>query len=332
MLVVFCPEATASEVGAGADSSAFVGEPALPVEPLGFGDFLLTAILVLLSAGSVALILRFRLLRTAPLAVERYDEIEKVRTGGPIGNRNVGLLLILGSMLVWVGAMVGGSMGQALTPADATDLQVLVPVLAGMSISVLGLTAIAWGAWPPLGRMLGLPSRFAQLGPDLVKGFFGLLLTLPLVLLASMVVSLSARFSAWRGWIAPPEQVAHETLRQLVTGPKDASWWAVVVMVIVAIPIVEEVMYRGLLQSGIRAGMGTGPSRRVGRLDWAAVAFASLIFTLVHITAADWYSLPVLFVLSVAMGIAYERTGRLLVPIVIHVGFNAFNIVTSQLL
>jgi membrane protease YdiL (CAAX protease family) len=36
---------------------------------------------------------------------------------------------------------------------------------------------------------------------------------------------------------------------------------------------------------------------------------------------------PPLFLLSVCIGYAYERTGNLWVAIIIHAGFNAFNVI-----
>ena len=52
---------------------------------------------------------------------------------------------------------------------------------------------------------------------------------------------------------------------------------------------------------------------------WAAVVVTSALFALVH---AAW-SAPPIFILSVGLGYAYERTGNLWVPITMHLLFNA---------
>jgi membrane protease YdiL (CAAX protease family) len=58
--------------------------------------------------------------------------------------------------------------------------------------------------------------------------------------------------------------------------------------------------------------------RRDARVRWAAVVVASLLFAIVH----PLWTVPLIFVLSLGLGYAYERTGNLWVPIVIHAIFN----------
>ena len=51
-----------------------------------------------------------------------------------------------------------------------------------------------------------------------------------------------------------------------------------------------------------------------------------MMFTAIHIPY--WHTLPSLFALSIALGYNYERTGRLLPPLLIHALFNAVNLST----
>ena len=45
---------------------------------------------------------------------------------------------------------------------------------------------------------------------------------------------------------------------------------------------------------------------------------ASALFTLAHTTGGiEWHSLPAIAVLGLSMAVAYERTGRIAVPIAI---------------
>ena len=48
-----------------------------------------------------------------------------------------------------------------------------------------------------------------------------------------------------------------------------------------------------------------------------------------HAGAARWRALPALFVLSIGFGWIYEKTGRLWASIVMHVLFNAVNVVLA---
>jgi len=82
---------------------------------------------------------------------------------------------------------------------------------------------------------------------------------------------------------------------------------------------VEEIIYRGFVQSGVR--------RIVGR-PWVAIVITSVLFTLMHwgITSSGRHALAVIFVLSVGLGAAFERTKSIAVPIVVHAMFNATQI------
>jgi hypothetical protein len=53
--------------------------------------------------------------------------------------------------------------------------------------------------------------------------------------------------------------------------------------------------------------------------SWVAILATSALFALVHPT----WTWPAIFLLAVCLGYAYERTGNLWVPVVIHAAFNA---------
>ncbi|WP_159077050.1 CPBP family intramembrane glutamic endopeptidase [Halococcoides cellulosivorans] len=84
-------------------------------------------------------------------------------------------------------------------------------------------------------------------------------------------------------------------------------------------PIVEELLFRGAIQGRLRTV--TGP---VG-----AIGGASLLFVPLHLTVAPGSPLVALLgasmigLTSVVFGVAYERTGTLTVPIVVHAASNA---------
>jgi hypothetical protein len=65
----------------------------------------------------------------------------------------------------------------------------------------------------------------------------------------------------------------------------------------------------------------TEPPPPTNAQTWCAIIITSMIFASVH---PQW-SQPVIFVLSVCLGYAYERTGNLWVPITIHAGFNTLS-------
>lgn len=114
-----------------------------------------------------------------------------------------------------------------------------------------------------------------------------------------------------------PPSVAHEALGQIIANRGSPWVWAPIAMAVIGAPIVEEVTYRVFLQSGLAAALGN---------KGLAVAIAAAAFAAVHAGPVPPYVLPVLFVLGAGLGVAYERTGRLGVPIVMHMGFNAANV------
>ncbi|MEZ6235333.1 MAG: type II CAAX endopeptidase family protein [Phycisphaerales bacterium] len=115
-------------------------------------------------------------------------------------------------------------------------------------------------------------------------------------------------------------QVAHPLLAQIVESPNDPWRWVVIASVVLGAPIVEELVYRVFIQSAI--------IRVIGGV-WPGVLITAVIFALVH-RAGDgggvpWVAIVPIFVLGLAMGIAYERTQRVGVPILMHAAFNALN-------
>ncbi|MFY8215687.1 MAG: CPBP family intramembrane glutamic endopeptidase [Chthoniobacterales bacterium] len=80
-------------------------------------------------------------------------------------------------------------------------------------------------------------------------------------------------------------------------------------VVIVVAPIAEEFIFRGLLY-GVAKKFG-------GRIP--ALVTTSLLFAAIHLNPV---AMVPLFVLSVAFTLAYERTGSLWTPVVMHVIFN----------
>lgn len=68
------------------------------------------------------------------------------------------------------------------------------------------------------------------------------------------------------------------------------------------------------------SGPESGPARGPGpSAKWAAIAVTSLVFAVMH----PGWTWPLIFLLSLALGYAYERTGNLWVPIVMHLSFNS---------
>ncbi len=122
--------------------------------------------------------------------------------------------------------------------------------------------------------------------------------------------------------IAPAyEFEPHATLEALRGGTQ--SLWLTVALwggATVVAPIAEELFFRGVLQTVLL---------RVFTRRWIAIAVSAVLFGLVHLPQPD--SVPALILLAVLLGYAYERTGSLVAPILIHALFNIKNLVWTTI-
>ena len=83
-----------------------------------------------------------------------------------------------------------------------------------------------------------------------------------------------------------------------------------VVLVVVGAPLVEELFYRGLLQGPLVARYN----------PVVVVTGVAAVFAFIHFRPVEY---PGLFAFGLVLGVCALRTGRLGMPIVAHVGFNA---------
>ena len=150
---------------------------------------------------------------------------------------------------------------------------------------------------------------------DIPLGLACFVLALPLVELVGSALMLVHTELAG----AKPDPIGHPTLALILDGWGSTWGWAMVGAVVVVVPIAEELIFRGFLQSAIL---------RYADSPWIAVVLTSVGFAAVHYgwdgqPGVPWYGIGQLFMLSIAIGIAYERTRRMGVPIVMHAAFNA---------
>ena len=87
---------------------------------------------------------------------------------------------------------------------------------------------------------------------------------------------------------------------------------------VVLAPLTEEVLFRGLLFTALKARFGRS----------AAFVVSSGIFALVHFHVPTF---PALFVLGLVLALVYERTGTLAAPMALHAAFNGFTFVGAMI-
>lgn len=140
-----------------------------------------------------------------------------------------------------------------------------------------------------------------------------------MMVLVTAVMTLSAAAANALGH--PPPPVQHELLNTYTEPMPPAVFALLLLSTVVLAPILEEFLWRGLLQTV--ALQALGHTRR-----WWVILPAAAAFGLIHAAAVPVTALPALVLLGVIFGYLYERTGSLWPGIMVHAGFNAINVAT----
>lgn len=232
------------------------------------------------------------------------------------------LLLLMGGLLVgrlaifvWPQLLDSAGSGADLSVDEYAFLALLsqggaLPVLLFL-IWRLGRQADGW-------RHFGLVAR--RLFRDVGCAAVAFVTAMPVVLGVGGILMIAATLAG-----QPPPTIAHEMLEKLRDAESTQTIALFLISAVVIAPLTEEIMYRGLVQSALR-GSGCFANR------WLLICMAAAFFAAVHGMQVAWQALPVLFVLGVVLGWLYERTASLWPSILLHAGFNLFNIVCLWLM
>lgn len=233
-----------------------------------------------------------------------------------------GLLFFAATLFAGIfGSVIGGLISGPLPDDSVGALNAeaalrVMTIVAFVSLLFQGVVLMLMPGWRS-GHARGQADRRASVGSCILQGIIAIIIVLPIVLgLATVLQLITERVTG-----TPPDPLAHEALVALADGRDSAWFWGKAILVVLAAPIVEEVLYRGLLQESLRRHrvlMGGSP--------WGSIIGASIFFTVMHLGAVEWQAILPLFVLSLALGCVFARTGRLVAPIVMHMIFNGFNL------
>ncbi len=199
---------------------------------------------------------------------------------------------------------------------------------------VLSLGGYFFGAIAGFGMLYILhksaPEGGLRVSPvDLPLGLGCFVLAYPLVQLASIgAVAIYKSFQDGQS----PDPIAHDVLQrineQFATNTQDMWTWLTIGAAVIGAPIVEELIYRIFIQSGLL---------KLLKSPWVSIITTALIFTAMHRASAGdsvpvpWHALIPLLALGITMGVAYERTRRVGVPIAMHMCFNALMVTLTIL-
>lgn len=244
---------------------------------------------------------------------------------------------------------------------EALDLTSLRPEDFALIATIPGLVAAAVlfllaAFMPDLGRQLGTTTR--QIPRGVVLGMIGSAVAIPLVFGSSMGFE---RLYKALNYAHPQE---HQLLAMLLETRSWLVRLSLIAGAVIVAPLVEELVFRGFIQSALTrvfsrkrydlpsmqpvpvAATGIPPLPELvptaipamvlpyptppviihvdpptALARWAAIVLTSLVFAALH----PMWSWPMIFLLSLCLGYAYERTGNLWASVTIHLLFNGIS-------
>ncbi len=164
-----------------------------------------------------------------------------------------------------------------------------------------------------LGKILGFKKNILK---SIAIGILAWLIIFPFIFLLSQIIdSLLAYFFKIKNL---PNQLAVEYMKNALKSP--STFILALFSTLVFAPLVEEYLFRGLLQNFLKSYISVSK----------AILVSSFIFALFHFApgqkAANLTIVSCLFIFSLVLGFLYEKYKTLWAPIVLHATFNFLSI------
>jgi hypothetical protein len=217
--------------------------------------------------------------------------------------------------LTWLGSWLGGNVlaSLAVSASGETAGEVDTPVW----LTLVSATAL----WVPM--LLALRAVSRGWGTGTFRDDFGLrarpvdLLGVPIGIACQLLLLRAVYWPLGEAWPDTFSQDRLEKTARTLRDSADGIWVLVLAVVIVlGAPLVEELMFRGLLQGSF---VRRDPSRREIN-DVVAVVVVAAWFALIHFRPIEY---PGLFAFGLVLGACALLTGRIGMSIVAHLAFNA---------
>lgn len=197
----------------------------------------------------------------------------------------------------------------AVTAAAEAAGQPLDIILAGLPLEAI---AGALGIFAVVARRNPTSEHFGL--PILVKDRLGFLLAIPVALAVDVV-----RIPVTSGL----EELSSPLADRLLTLPIGGEMVLAIISLVVILPLVEEVLFRGVLHAAFRRRWGLW-----GTVIGSAVTYGAAQLLWVDASVNDWQRRAVATFLAATLfgivtGVARERTGRIGLGFFIHSGWSA---------
>jgi membrane protease YdiL (CAAX protease family) len=223
---------------------------------------------------------------------------------------------VIAQIWPWLSNRFEGRSSELADSALGTALAAGIPPIVGLIGMGIGDRAI----FPLARQKLGMALRLMPRG--ILRGVLASLIVMPLMFFASDIMD-----HIYRSLHYTHDQ-EHPLLRVMEDSPSLFVRVALIIGACVIAPIWEEAFFRGHLQTLLRQVIGQlGGERHAALTSWVAVLLTSALFAMLH----PRWSIPIIFLLALCLGYAYERTGNLWIAIAMHATFNIVNTLLSLL-
>jgi membrane protease YdiL (CAAX protease family) len=216
-------------------------------------------------------------------------------------------------LFIWVGAVsLAISVTEKLLPNLPDRQKVFLDNFILCIGEIIAIAVIIFLARASFARRLkGFGLNFRTIYKDFPAALLNLLSVWPLIA-AMLILTMDLGKFIW----GPDFKIQpHEELELIRAYSQLPVRVLIIVTAVTIVPVFEEMLFRGLFQTMLRS---------ILLKPWLSIAISSGLFTLTHSNVGHW---PALFVLSLCIGYAYEKSGSLLRPIFIHCLFNATSII-----
>jgi membrane protease YdiL (CAAX protease family) len=218
--------------------------------------------------------------------------------------------------------------GQLTAPADwQTAFLDNCVFIAGGIVTTAVILLLARAHFARRLRGFGLNVKSAP--ADFLCALANLLAVWPVVLAAIAATIFVGRYI----WGQDYQMQKHQELQLITEYSQLPLRITVVVAAAVMAPVLEELLFRGFVQTLVRSlledsrfEISNSRFRAAGPV-WLAIAVSSGLFALMHDNPGHW---PALFILGVGLGYSYEKSGSLFRPIFVHAFFNTAMIAAAM--
>ncbi len=200
-------------------------------------------------------------------------------------------------------------------PAGEKSVELWRAILTSNLMEIIvGATMLAIAARMFTAGLVGFGLGRRPLRRDLRDALAGWLVS---VCLCTLVVYVAERIIFW---VAPHVKLPTHDVFSALNKASTPAFIRVVAVVgaVIFAPIGEECFFRGILQTGLHRIVR--PKQGSLRHRWVAIGLTALVFGLMHTQTPQY--VPALVLFGAILGFLYERTGSLLVPMLVHMLFN----------